>query len=1095
LRKSIFDQLNAFIRKRYRSVIIAWIVVVLLSLLLVPSFFSAVSYDIVGSVQPPANSESDRTLKILDVQFPELSNASQNILSVVVQGTSAYSDSLKDAILKLNSTISKDKDVSGFTGVTSLYSVEASLLNESLPEIISQIAILQSNITTINSGLYTLQDNLTTLSTNLFQLQNGINQTAQLVFGVPAAFVGVWQGVVQGFNAQGVANPDPYMVNAQANLTMFTVTSNFGNNAESIGYYTAFFNAWNGSYTTLPVSTSISDREAFAIGQAVSSLLSNPQLDSQTSQMIGLVASNLKVSNWNQLSAIENLTISTIVSSIPSNLSSSLGVSATSLVNELYSFGPSPSNKSITNYAITLIETNYSNQAIPDVGFSASDLIQASYNLGRSPSNSKTWNLSCDFISNATQNALSDSPIFKVNSTSLSYLLYSLPQNATTADITNGVDNEISTQSYVNYPFALLTSLTKNFVNSNHDTMLIILNFASSPEPDIVAHIRTDIDTTGLQNLGNVYVTGGPAVSLDLRNTLLPVLDITLLPGIILSIIIVGLLLFSLTAALIPIMMGGCSIVVSLAAIYLGIVKVGHASITFITPALTLLLLLGLAVDYAVLQIKRTKEERIEGKSIEESVGISIKWAGQAVLTAGTTVIVAYVVMALANVPIFSTVGLAIAIGVSVLLVASLTLLPALEIALGDRLFWPGLNRRLMRNSNHKRILKRAVEGTQKRKVLVVVIIGLVSLGAIFVTFNTPFNNDVMKLIPNFSSNQGLNVISDNFGSGTIYPTYITVKMPTQVTYGDNQFNQTLLNQIEQITATAASSKGITSVVSPTRPYGNSFNYSNIENMPDALRLQYENQMFAAIGKDNKTALVTVGLSESIFSQDAITSLSQMEKNINNLPIISDATVHFGGQAQSTKDSVSFMNAIIPEITAILAATICIILFFQLRSVLMPLYLIATILCSVILSLAAISLIFHSGLNLPIVVYVPLFVVTTTMGVGVDYGVFFANRVREEAVNGKADNEAVVNAVDKVWVTILGLGLVLSAVFACLLIARIGIFNELSLAIAIAVLLAITVGMLFFVPALMGLTQKHNWWPHKRSSRKLPENDSEQKSE
>src|SRR5208337_320574 len=119
------------------------------------------------------------------------------------------------------------------------------------------------------------------------------------------------------------------------------------------------------------------------------------------------------------------------------------------------------------------------------------------------------------------------------------------------------------------------------------------------------AHIRTDIDTTGLQNLGKVYVTGGPAVSLDLRNTLLPVLDITLLPGIILSIIIVGLLLFSLTAALIPIMMGGCSIVVSLAAIYLGIVKIGHASITFITPALTLLLLLGLAVDYAVLQIRR----------------------------------------------------------------------------------------------------------------------------------------------------------------------------------------------------------------------------------------------------------------------------------------------------------------------------------------------------------------------------------------------------------------------------------------------------------------------------------------------------------
>jgi RND superfamily putative drug exporter len=667
-----------------------------------------------------------------------------------------------------------------------------------------------------------------------------------------------------------------------------------------------------------------------------------------------------------------------------------------------------------------------------------------------------------------------------VNSPSLSNLLRSLSENATTADINSAVDNEISTQPYANYPFALSNSLTKNFVNSNNDTMLIILNFASSPEPEMVAHVRTDIDTTGLQNFGEVYVTGSSAVSLDLKNTLLPVLDITLLPGIILSVIIVGLLLFSVAAALIPILMGGCSIVVSLAAIYLGIVKVGHTSLSFITPALTLLLLLGLAVDYAVLQVKRTKEERLQGKSIEESVGISIKWAGQAVLTAGTTVIAAYVVLALANVPLFSMVGLAIAIGVSVLLVASITLLPALEIALGDRLFWPSLSRRLIRNSNHKGILKRVAESTLKRKVLVVLIIGLVSLGAIFVTLSTPFNNDVMKVIPNFSSNEGLNVISDNFGSGTVYPTYIVVTMPTQITYGDNQFNQTLLNQIEQITATAANSKGITSVAGPTRPYGNSFNYSNIENMSDALRLEYENQMFAAIGKDNKTALITAGLSESIFSQGAINSLSQMEKSINNLRLVSGTTIHFGGQAQSTSDGVSYMNALIPEITAILAATIFIILFFQLRSVLIPLYLVAAILSSVILSLAATSLIFYSSLNLPILVYVPLFVVVTTMGVGVDYGVFFVNRVREEVVGGNRDREAIANAVDKVWVTILGLGLVLSAVFACLLISRIGIFEELSLAIAIAVLLAITVGMLFFVPAVMGLTQKHNWWPHKR---------------
>lgn len=1141
--KSFFDSYNAFIRKRYRWIIVSWVIVVILSIILIPSFFSAVSYDIVGSVQPPTNSESDRAAKILNDQFPELSNTSQNILSVVVQGTPAYSDSLKGVILKLNSTLSKDEAINNFTGVTSLYSVEANLLSKSLPEIINQTAVLQSNITTLNSGLYTLQDNLTalsqslytlqdnlaTLSTSLFQLQDGINQTAQLVYGIPAIFVGTWQE----YNASG-ANFDT--ANAVANTTVYQLTSNFGGNTQSSQYYNAFYGYWLYSFQPQFLSSFASafDHEVFAINQTVTTMLTSGQLDNQTSMIMNTTASGLNVANWNDPNAIGNLTISTMTTSIPSSLSSSIGVSPTILLNTLhdfgaspststlgnyaitllepavaanipssldatsaslletlYSFGSSPSNSTLGNYAIDLIETNYSNQTIPDVGFSVSDLIQASYNLGLLPSNSQTWNLSCDFISNATQNAFLDSPLFRVNITSLSNLLYSLSENATTTDVNRAVDNVISTQPYVNYPFALLNSLTKNFVNPNNDTMLIILNFSSSPEPDIVAHVRTDIDTIGLQNFGEVYVTGSSAVSLDLKNTILPVLDITLLPGIILSIIIVGILLFSVVAALIPVLMGGCSIVVSLAAIYLSIVKVGNTSLSFLTPALTLLLLLGLAVDYAVLQIRRTKEERLQGKSIQESVGISVKWAGQAVLTAGTTVIVAYVVMAIANVPLFSLVGLAIAIGVSVLLVASITLLPAVEIALGDKLFWPSLNWRTKRNSNNSHILKRVVQGTLKKKVLVVAIIALVSLGAVFVTIKTPFNNDVMKVIPNFSSNQGLNVISNNFGSETVYPTYITVTMPTPITYGDNQFNQTLLNQIDQITATAANSTGVSNVVSPTRPYGNTFNYSKIENMSDELRAQYENQMFAAIGKDNKTVLITVGLSESIFSQDAINSLSQMEKSINALPLISGIIIHFGGQAQATSDSVSFMNTLIPEITAILAATICIILFFQLRSVLMPLYLIAAILSSVILSLAAISLIFYSGLNLPVIVYVPLFVIVTTMGVGVDYGVFLVSRVREEVVCGNTDQGAITTAVDKVWVTILGLGVVLSSVFACLLIARIGIFDELSLAIAIAVLLAITVGMLFFVPALMGLTQKHNWWPHKRCGK----NDKTTKSE
>ena len=196
--RSFFDSLNHFIQRRHRWIIIAWVVAVLLSLLLIPSFFSSVSYNLTGGFGGPSNTMSVKAANIVQAQFPSSnSSSSDNSILVVIQNAPVYSDALKHDVLGLNNTISNDQGVANYTGESSLYSLEASLLNSSVPDILSQTASLQSNIITINSGLYTLQDNLSELSTNLFQLQDGINQTAILVYGVPSDFVLVWQGVSQ----------------------------------------------------------------------------------------------------------------------------------------------------------------------------------------------------------------------------------------------------------------------------------------------------------------------------------------------------------------------------------------------------------------------------------------------------------------------------------------------------------------------------------------------------------------------------------------------------------------------------------------------------------------------------------------------------------------------------------------------------------------------------------------------------------------------------------------------------------------------------------------------------------------------------------
>lgn len=974
--KSRLDSLNALIRKGHRWIIVAWMVILIISLALIPSFFSSVSYDITGGLGGPSNSESKKAANILQTEFPGSNSGSSDSIIIVLQGAPAYSDSVKDTVLSLNSTISKDKSIVNYTGESSVYALEYDLLTPSLPTLITQVSSLASNITFIQ----------------------GINQTSQLVYGVPATFVHVWQGVMAQLQAQNIS--DPYLANAEANTTVYEVTGNFSGNVESIEYYNVFFSGWNSTFQTLPSNTTTAVREAFAINHSVITFLGNSQVDNQTRQLVTAVSSGLNVTDWNQTGAIDRT----------------------------------------------------------------------------------CWQLASMLVSDATQAAFSGSPLFTVNGTSLGALLSGLPQNATAASINTAVEGVIANQSFLDYPYVPMKALTKNFVSPDDDSMMVILGFSSSVDRNSIAQVKLDVQSSGLQNFGTVYVTGGSVVTRDVEDVFSPALTLTVGPGVLVSLLIVGILFLSPVAALIPVLVGGVSIAVALSSIYLGIVVIGHGNLTFLTPTLTILLMLGLAVDYAVLQLRRTREERLQGKSTEESVGISVKWAGQAVLTAGVTVIAAYIIMAVVNVPILSGVGTAIALGVSILLVASLTLLPSLEIALADRIFWPGLSKQSKKTHiNDETRLKRVTERTLRRKVAVVAVISLLALGAFVITYNTQFGSDFLKLIPNFQSNQGLTVITNNFGSGTIAPTSVVVTTPTPITFGDNQFNQTLLNQLEQISNTAATSHGVTSVVGPTRPFGSPFNYSTIGSMALPLQLQYESTMLSMIGKDNKTALINIGLSNSSESQTAVSSLLQMEKNINKLSLTNGLTVYFGGSTQSTYDSESFIAGLLPEVVVVLSAAVYVILFFQLRSAFTPLRLIFTILCSVVFSLAILSLVFDKGFNLPILDFAPLFVVVTMLGVGIDYDIFLVTRIREEVLKGKTDNEAIKTAIDRIWTTIFGLGLVLSTVFASVLITGIAILQEIGLAVSAAVLIDVVVVILFFVPSLMGLAQKFNWWPYRIS--------------
>ena len=94
---------------------------------------------------------------------------------------------------------------------------------------------------------------------------------------------------------------------------------------------------------------------------------------------------------------------------------------------------------------------------------------------------------------------------------------------------------------------------------------------------------------------------------------------------------------------------------------------------------------LGVGIDYALLVLSRFREHLAEGLAVDEAVGRSLATAGRAVVFAGGTVVVAILGLAVARIPFVTAGGIGISIVVLVMVLASITLLPALLGLAGHR--------------------------------------------------------------------------------------------------------------------------------------------------------------------------------------------------------------------------------------------------------------------------------------------------------------------------------------------------------------------------------------------------------------------------
>src|SRR5919108_1306080 len=146
--------------------------------------------------------------------------------------------------------------------------------------------------------------------------------------------------------------------------------------------------------------------------------------------------------------------------------------------------------------------------------------------------------------------------------------------------------------------------------------------------------------------------------------------------------------------ALVPLAVVGVAYVVAGGLTYL-LVDAGVTGVSGQTTAILIVLMFGAGTDYCLLIVARFRDELRRTEDVGAAMARATERTGPAILSAGAIVIVAMLVLALADFNATREMGPILALGIAVMVAAGLTLLPAILATLGRRAFWPAVPRLL----------------------------------------------------------------------------------------------------------------------------------------------------------------------------------------------------------------------------------------------------------------------------------------------------------------------------------------------------------------------------------------------------------------
>ena len=1011
-----FEKLGRFSAKHSGKVIIFWVVLLIILTPFASLLFSETSYDLGGSITP-ANSMANKASNLQTMYFGGNGSASGSNQSMVIVTTGTYVNQSNgySAIVQSQDQVSSYLKSQGVSAsFTSISGVENSTL--------SGVALYISKI---------------------------INATYPLVSSI----------------------------NANTSLLNDTVLAI---NATIFGLPAVYLYAYNQSHDrSIAYNTTITELEQFHLGAITA--MARSYFDNLTFYLNKSTAITPTVIDQNISNTLFNSTFSQYV---VSNFGQSVyGIAVALRQNFTFEQALSPGfNTSLYNFTNNLVlaqfapalagNTTISNFITKQLNLTIDEFINQSFRSG-SPATVHQLNETVrSMVTHSTASYFSGSPLISINSAQLPQFVRDINESGN-PNLT--VSQVLSDQNFATFAAIPADYAYHQFVGYDNSTVITILTTSQNLSTAQVNHI-SNIYSSSLKSIPNTsyYMAGSSALSTQLASESLSGMVRALIIGIVLSVIIVGVFFRSPVAAFLPLAVFGMSAGISISLNALLYKYILHGSISFITPTLLLILLLGLSSDYVVYIMSRYRRE-LRTKN-GDAPAVTSRWAGHAVFTSGITVGISYVVLWLSNVPIFSDSGITNAIGVIIAVLIANTFLIALLSRAKDKIFWPykiAENEHLPAEKSMQKVANFVVNN--KGKILVLFVIS--ALFGTYLYSVTPTNMDVFKLVPSSSGIQAIEVVNSSFNGDFFDRGFIVLQFSSPVVSNGN-YNWSEVNAITNVENALIGSSQVSQVYGPTFPFGH---YQNIS-LPDvssSFSSQYQSQINSFIGNDSRYVMIDFQLKSLAYESASSNFVSNLPQLIGSQFHEASYKSYIGGLTESLNDSYSFTLASFIKMVPILAIAIFIVLLIQISSLLTPIRLIFMVFASVIISLSLAYLALHFYAGLPILIFLPMFTVITLLAVGLDYDIFMVSRVREEVYKGRTDEEGIKTSISENGGVIITLGTLLFATFGSLAFSGIGIIQEIGIGLAFGVLIDTFISWPFFVPSVMLYLHRFNWWPSK----------------